>query len=341
MGATYIIRPSKNIFLLQSAPTLFAQEYVLEFQNCFDRALVVPFEEIETILHEDLRKTIESVYEYVDPTPLASASIAQVHGARLRGSQEDVVIKVLKPRIEDVLVADLNFVYVAARILEFLNPELSRTSLVGIVKDIQESMLEEVDFKKEAANIKYFRRYLEIVGLERHTTTPKVYHHCSTRRVLTMERLYGVPLTDLDSISSFVFSSETSLITALNVWFGSLLGCETIHADVHAGNLCVLRDGRIGFLYFGIVGRISPKTWAAMDVFLASIATEEYEPMASSLIAMDATGKDDDDVKAFARDLEKIFSSIQASTLTLQYFRFMSTKVLVVNCDVLITSTFY
>ncbi|KAK9189698.1 hypothetical protein WN943_018297 [Citrus x changshan-huyou] len=308
MGATYI----KLGQFIASSPTLFPPEYVEEFQNCFDRTPAVPFGEIKRTLLEDLGRPIESVYEYVDPTPIASASVAQVHGARLRGSQDDVVIKVLKPGIEDVLVADLNFVYVVARILEFLNPELSRTSMVGIVKDIRESMLEEVDFKKEAANIESFRRYLEAMGLTRQATAPKVYQHCSTRRVLTMERLYGVPLTDLDSISSLVSSPENSLITALNVWFGSLLACETFHADVHAGNLWLLRDGRIGFLDFGIVGRISPKTWAAMDLFLASIATEEYESMASALIEMGATDKDID-AKAFARDLEKIFSSIQAS----------------------------
>lgn len=79
-------------------------------------------------------------------------------------------------------------------------------------------MLEEVDFQKEARNIESFRRYLEGMGLTRQATAPRVYHHCSTKRVLTMERLYGVPLTDLDSISSFVSSPETSLITALNVW---------------------------------------------------------------------------------------------------------------------------
>ncbi|GAY53927.1 hypothetical protein CUMW_152700 [Citrus unshiu] len=233
MGATYI----KLGQFIASSPTLFPPEYVEEFQNCFDRTPAVPFGEIKRTLLEDLGRPIESVYEYVDPTPIASASVAQVHGARLRGSQDDVVIKVLKPGIEDVLVADLNFVYVVARILEFLNPELSRTSMVGIVKDIRESMLEEVDFKKEAANIESFRRYLEAMGLTRQATAPKVYQHCSTRRVLTMERLYGVPLTDLDSISSLVSSPENSLITALNVWFGSLLACETFHADVHAGNL--------------------------------------------------------------------------------------------------------
>ncbi|XP_059627881.1 uncharacterized aarF domain-containing protein kinase At5g05200, chloroplastic isoform X2 [Cornus florida] len=306
MGATYI----KLGQFIASAPTLFPSEYVQEFQYCFDRAPTVPFEEIQRILREELGGPIDAVFEYVDPTPIASASIAQVHGAKLRGSQEDVVIKVLKPGIEDILVADLNFVYIVARILEFLNPELNRASLVGIVKDIRESMLEEVDFNKEAANIESFRRYLEAMGLTRQATAPKVYRQCSTQRVLTMERLYGVPLTDLDSINSLVSSPEASLITALNVWFGSLLACETFHADVHAGNLWLLRDGRIGFLDFGIVGRISPTTWAAMEVFLASIATEEYESMASSLIEMGATNKNVD-TKAFARDLEKIFSSIQ------------------------------
>ncbi|KAF4362859.1 hypothetical protein G4B88_014196 [Cannabis sativa] len=293
MGATYI----KLGQFIASAPTLFPPEYVQEFQNCFDRAPSVPFDEIKKILSEELGRPIESVYEYVDPIPIASASIAQVHGAKLRGSREDVVIKVLKPGIEDILVADLNFVYVVARLLEFVNPELSRTSLAGIVQDIRQSMLEEVDFQKEAANIESFRRYLEAMGLTQQATAPKVYYQCSTRRVLTMQRLYGVPLTDLDTISSLVTSPETSLITALNVWFGSLLACESFHADVHAGNLWLLRDGRIGFLDFGIVGRIAPKTWAAMEVFLSSIATEEYESMASALIEMGATNTDDLDTE--------------------------------------------
>ncbi|XP_038980827.1 uncharacterized aarF domain-containing protein kinase At5g05200, chloroplastic [Phoenix dactylifera] len=306
MGATYI----KLGQFIASAPTLFPADYIQEFQNCFDRAPPVPFNEIEAILREELQRPLDSVYEYIDPVPIASASIAQVHGARLKSSQQEVVIKVLKPGIEDILVADLNFVYVVARILEFVNPELQRTSLVGIVKDIKESMLEEVDFRKEAVNIESFRRYLENMGLERQAKAPMVYRHCSTRRVLTMERLYGVPLTDLDSIRSLVPDPEMTLVTALNVWFGSLIACETFHADVHAGNLWLLRDGRIGFLDFGIVGQISPKTWAAMEIFLESFATEDYEAMASSLIQMGAT-EEDVDVKAFARDLEKLFSSIQ------------------------------
>ncbi|KAM0910768.1 hypothetical protein ACQ4PT_013909 [Festuca glaucescens] len=306
MGATYI----KLGQFIASAPTFFPPEYVEEFQNCFDRAPPVPYNEIESILLEELQRPLDSVYEYIDPVPIASASIAQVHGARLKSSQKDVVIKVLKPGIEDTLVADLNFIYVVARVLEFLSPELERTSLVAIIKDIKESMLEEVDFRKEAVNMEAFQRYIEAMGFDRQAKSPFVYRHCSTKRVLTMERLYGVPLTDLDSIRSLVPDPELTLVTALNVWFGSLISCESFHADVHAGNLWLLRDGRVGFIDFGIVGRISPSTWAAMEIFLASFATEDYKAMASALSEMGATGNDID-VDSFAKDLQKIFSSLQ------------------------------
>jgi predicted unusual protein kinase regulating ubiquinone biosynthesis (AarF/ABC1/UbiB family) len=80
-------------------------------------------------------------------------------------------------------------------------------------------MLEEVDFRKEAVNMEAFQRYIEAMGFDRQAKSPFVYQHCSTKRVLTMERLYGVPLTDLDSIRSLVPDPELTLVTALNVWY--------------------------------------------------------------------------------------------------------------------------
>ncbi|KAH7282555.1 hypothetical protein KP509_35G036400 [Ceratopteris richardii] len=306
LGATYI----KLGQFIASAPTLFPEEYVKEFQNCLDKTPPVPFDQIKDIIREDLGRPLEEVYDYVDPVPLASASVAQVHAARLKGSMKDVVVKVLKPGVGDTLIADLNFLYVAARILEFLNPQISRTSLVGIVGDIRASMLEEVDFRKEAINIESFRKYIDSAGLSSQATAPLVYRHCSTRRVLTMERFYGVPLTDLDSIKSLVVNPEVTLITALNVWFGSLLACESFHADVHAGNLLVLKDGRVGFIDFGIVGRISPSTWQAIETFLTSVGNGQYNAMAAALVQMGATDAKVD-VPKFARDLEKIFTAVQ------------------------------
>ncbi|MCO5549996.1 hypothetical protein L7F22_003473 [Adiantum nelumboides] len=241
---------------------------------------------------------------------MSVTGIDWVHVARLRGSMKDVVVKVLKPGVGDTLTADLNFLYIAARVLEFLNPQISRASLVGIVGDIRASMLEEVDFQKEALNIEAFRKYIDTAGLSSQATAPQVFRHCSTKRVLTMERLYGVPLTDLNSISSLVANPEVTLITALNVWFGSLLACESFHADVHAGNLLVLKDGRVAFIDFGIVGRISPATWEAIETFLTSIGSGQYNAMAAALVQMGATDGTVD-VSKFAKDLEKIFTAVQ------------------------------
>ena len=96
------------------------------------------------------------MFATIDPVPLASASVAQVHRATLLKSDKQVVVKVLKPNVEDTLKADLSFVLIVSKVLQFLNPELSRTSLVDIVGDIRESMLEETDFRKEAANVDAF-----------------------------------------------------------------------------------------------------------------------------------------------------------------------------------------
>lgn len=309
LGATYI----KLGQFIASAPSLFPPEYVSEFQSCLDKTPPVPFDVVQRILREELKRPIEDVFEWIDSKPLASASIAQVHAARLKGSGLSVVVKVVKPGVADTLATDLNFVYVCARVLEFLNPSVERTSLVGIVSDIRSSMLDEVDLTKEAANIASFSKYLDSQpALRSLATAPRVHTHASSRRVLTMERFNGVPLTDLEALRGIVPNPEATLIAALNVWFGSLFACDTFHADVHAGNLLVLEDGRVAFIDFGIVGRVSPDTWASLAAFLASIGSADYRSMASALVGMGATADSSKiDLTAFAADLENLFEAVE------------------------------
>eukprot|EP01023_Acetabularia_acetabulum_P016782 TRINITY_DN1830_c0_g1_i1.p1 TRINITY_DN1830_c0_g1~~TRINITY_DN1830_c0_g1_i1.p1 ORF type:complete len:517 (+),score=87.07 TRINITY_DN1830_c0_g1_i1:106-1656(+) len=306
MGATYI----KLGQFIASSPTLFPEQYVLEFQKCLDKTDPVPFKGIRQTIQDNLDRPMESIFSFVDPTPLASASVAQVHTAVLRDSGKDVVLKVLKPGVEDILTADLNFIYVFSKILEFINPELTRISLSAIIGDIKHSMMEEVDFRKEAANLMEFQNYLDAAGLNQVATSPFVYRQFSGKKLLTMDRLEGVPLTDLNSIRQITNKDpETILINALNTWFGSLLACETFHADVHAGNLLVLKNGKVGFIDFGIVGRISPVTWQSLQAFVGALATLDYNTMARALVTMGATDQDVD-IDAFARDLEALFREV-------------------------------
>ena len=303
LGATYI----KLGQFIASSPTFFPKEYVEEFQGCLDRTPNLPYRVIRKIIEEELGRPLDEVFTDIDPVALASASIAQVHVARLI-SGEEVVIKVQKPGVRDILLTDLNFLYVSARILETLAPKLSWTSLSAIVDEIQRTMMEECDFIKEANNLEVFRQFLHDTH-NTDATVPKVYEQCSSRRILVMERFHGVPLTDLDSIRGYTDDPEGTLITAMNTWFSSLTQCEFFHADVHAGNLMVLRDGRVGFIDFGIVGRIAPDTWQAVNDFIQTVMVGNFDGMADAMIRIGVT-RHAVEASLLANDLRTLYSKM-------------------------------
>merc|ERR1711865_1282095 len=177
----------------------FPKEYVLEFQKLLDQTEPLEWRVIKRVIEDELGPLNES-FVYVDTKPLASASIAQVHAAKLN-TGEDVVIKVQRPGIDASLKADLSFVLVASKILEFLQPDWERTSLSGVVGDIRSSMLEELDFQKEARNTIEFRRYLQENNLLHEATAPRVYLEYTTKKIFTMEKLNGVSMLDEETIS--------------------------------------------------------------------------------------------------------------------------------------------
>lgn len=304
LGATYI----KLGQFIASSPTFFPKEYIDEFQLCLDKTKPIPFEEIKRILVEELGPDFDrKIFSHIEESPLASASIAQVHAAKLV-SGEDVVIKVQKPGVRNVLLTDLNFLYVAAKIIETIAPKISWTSLSGIIEEIQRTMVEECDFYKEANNLIEFQKFLDDSG-NRDVVVPKVYFQASAMRVLTMERFYGVPLTDLETIRKYCSDPETTLVTAMNTWFASLTQCNFFHADVHAGNLMVLRDGRIGFIDFGIVGRIGEGTWKGVSDFITAIMMGNFHGMADALSRIGIT-KREVDVDAFSEDIKSLYSKM-------------------------------
>jgi len=220
------------------------------------------------------------------------------------------VIKVQKPSIDESLKADLSFIYVASRVLEFVQPDFERTSLSAIAGDIRTSMLEELDFEKEATNLEEFRVFLRENGLMDVATAPKVYREYTTKKIMVMERLNGVSMLDAEKISEITNSNpETTIITALNVWTTSVMTMPWFHADVHAGNLLVLRDGRVGFIDFGIVGRVSEKTFKAVNELSGALALGDYKGMAKALCNMGATD-DEVDIEKFASDIERVMMNL-------------------------------
>jgi len=267
---------------------------------------------IKGVIEKELGdRPISTAFASVDPVPLASASIAQVHRATLK-TGESVVIKVQKPRIDESLKADLSFIYVASRVLEFLQPDFERTSISAIAGDVRSSMLEELDFEKEAGNVEEFRDFLRDEGLVDIATAPRIYREFTTKKIMTMEFLDGVSMLDVDSISKITDSNpETTIVRALNVWTTSVTTMPFFHADVHAGNLLVLPDGRVGFIDFGIVGRVGDKVFTAVSDLSGALAAGDYRGMAEALCNMGAADEKVD-LDSFGADIEKALVNLNS-----------------------------
>lgn len=304
LGSTYI----KLGQFIASTPSLFPREYVEEFQGCLDQTPTLPFSYIQGVLASEFEgQDLSQIFSYIDEKPLASASIAQVHAAKLT-TGEDVVIKVQKPGVETILYTDLNVVHWAAKLLERAVPKIKFAALSDIVDEIKTRMVREVDFIEEAQNLDDFIEYLNI-SQNQAATAPKVYHQFSTRRVLTMQRLYGVSLTDFSVVKQYAKDPSQVLITAMNTWFGSLMLCKSFHADLHAGNLMLLEDGRIGFIDFGIVGQLKPEVWTACIAFMDALQKTDYQAMAENMLKMGMT-HNKVDVQVLAQDLERLFNGV-------------------------------
>ena len=304
LGATYI----KFGQFIASSPSIFPKEYVDEFQQLLDQTTPIPFRTIQRIIEDDLGQPLAEVYSEFDPQPLASASIAQVHAATLV-SGEDVVVKVQKPGVLAVITVDLHTLFVLVRLLEFMIPDVDRDAMTGIVAEMYQAMIDECDFIKEAGYLDGFREFLSTACI--HTVVaPETYHGASGSRVLTMERFYGCSLTDKEALNQLDTDPAASLFEALNVWFASLMGCDFFHADLHSGNMLLLEDGRVGFIDFGMVGRVSSESWQAVFKLFTGLSEQNYPMIAQAMLAVGMTRDNINEVQ-LACNIEQVFKAME------------------------------
>ena len=310
LGTTYI----KIGQFIASTPSLFPREYVRAFQDCLDQTTPLSFDYIEQVLKEELAldgQTLTDKFAFIDPMPLASASIAQVHAARLHNGDE-VVLKVQKPNVETIMQTDLGVLYGVTKLLELLMPSMKFASIAPIIDEIRLRMLAETDFIAEAQNIRDFQQFLNVSGNTK-VVAPRVYDELTTKRVLTMSRLRGVSMVDEVVMRQYCDDPAQVMADTLNTWFASLMLCNSFHADLHAGNLMLLTDGRIGFIDFGIVGKLKPESWRACMGMMQALQSSDYKAMAHHMIDMEMThDRSQVDVSALGADLERMMKTIMA-----------------------------
>ncbi|HET8617474.1 MAG TPA: AarF/UbiB family protein [Acidimicrobiales bacterium] len=258
LGPTYI----KLGQIISSGEGIFPAELVGEFKLCRDRVPAEPFRVVREVVEADLGRPLDEVFRWVDRTPLAAASIAQVHAATLR-TGEPVVVKVQRPTVARLVRDDL-------RVMAWLAPKLvgripiaALANPPALVELFAETITEELDFRLEAENMLDVARAFAELG-QRHYVIPRPHPSLVTRRVLVMERLDGFRFDDVVGMQGAGVDTEAVVRAGM---VGSIEGAlihGIFHGDLHGGNLFVLPDGRTALLDFGITGRLDETKRMAM-----------------------------------------------------------------------------
>ncbi len=255
-----------------------------------DKAEPVPWEVVRARIEAELGGPLDTLFRSVDPSPLGTASLGQVHAAVLPDGTE-VVVKVLHQGVEDAVASDLGALknlLVSGRVLR-----RSKEEIDAWFQEIQARLDEEVDYEVEARNLEDFRRVLQN---DPDVVVPRVHRGWTTRRVLTMERLHGKPLPAFVQTGS-PEAKQRAGVALGRVFFDLYYGHRMIHADPHPGNYLFQADGKIGLLDFGCV-RYFDLEWVA-DYGACAIYTrrDQREPMMRHAVRLGALTERDADAE--------------------------------------------
>jgi ubiquinone biosynthesis protein len=309
LGPTYI----KLGQILSSGEGIFPEELVSEFRLCRDQVPAEPFSTVRRIVEEDLGRPLEQLFAVFEVTPLAAASVAQVHAARLV-TGEQVVVKVQRPSVARLVRHDLAIMSWIAPLLVGRIPVAALANPPALVEVFGETIVEELDFRLEAQNMLDVAAVLAETG-QRALVVPRPHPTLVTPRVLVMERLDGFAWGNVEAMRAAGVDTAAVIHAGMIAFLEGALLYGVFHGDLHGGNLFVRHDARVALLDFGITGRLdSQQRLALLRLIVAGSANDirgEVEAI-RDLGALPAAT----DIDAVIRDLGLDKPPVDPTTLT-------------------------
>jgi len=228
--------------------------YVEELRNLHDRVPPFPTPEVRKRIQTELKQSLETIFDSFEVEPLAAASLGQVHRARYRG--QDVIVKVLRPGVEELVATDIRVVQNLIFVLEqFIDHHIIRSTRT-IIEEFSRVIAEEMDFDHEADNVE---RFGELFRDSDFVIIPRVYREVTTTRVLVMEFFEGFRVTEVDEILRHNVDTKRMIENLIAFYGDQLLVHGFFHADPHPGNILIRADSRIVLIDYGMVLEITPE----------------------------------------------------------------------------------
>ncbi|MDA0215821.1 MAG: AarF/ABC1/UbiB kinase family protein [Cyanobacteria bacterium] len=247
----------------------------------FDSALAM------ACIEDDLGAPVLEIYEQLDAEPISAASLGQVHKGVLKGGQV-VAVKVQRPGLREQITLDL---YIVRNIAAWLNQNvgLIRSDLVALIDELGKRVFEEMDYCNEAANAERF------AALHTHNpriAVPRIYHQATSRRVLTMEWIEGVKLTNLEAVRGIGVDPDEMVNIGVNCSLQQLLEHGFFHADPHPGNLLALSDGRLAYLDFGMMSEVSRESRTGLIQAVVHLVNRNFGKLSKDFVSLGFLAED-------------------------------------------------
>jgi len=297
LGPTFV----KLAQIMSNRPDMLPEPLIKEFEKLQDKVPPFSYQEVRRIIKEESGLELEEIYAEFNVEPLASASIGQVHMAKLHNGDK-VVVKIQRPEAQEAIERDLT---ILADIVRRADRYLKRQGVLNagdVVRVFERSMTRELDYSNEARNIQKFRT---LYANNPNLYIPKVYKEYSSRRMLTMEFADGCKITNVEQLKAWGLNPQKLVELGMGIYLEMIFEQGSFHADPHPGNVLVNSKGKIVLIDFGMVGHLMRRDKYNFSMVFISIAQQDARAAAEALRKL-AIEENITDNRAFEYDIQEL-----------------------------------
>ena len=296
--------------MLSTRPDILPPNFITEFENLQNRVAPMPTEVARKIIESELKKPISEIFSSFNDQPLAAASLAQVHRATIKG--DEVVVKVQRPNITQIIEVDLEIMQALAALMERYVPGVYFINPVGLVREFSENIIKELDFRVESDNM---QRYAKNFSDTTWVHVPKSYpeNYC-TKLVLVMEYIEGIPVSDIDRLKNEGYDLCLIAKRGANIGLRSALEFGFFHADPHPGNLVIMPGNVICLLDYGMMGSLSKSYRERLGKMVYYIVNDDEKRTARTLLGL-MESRDTVDAETLETEVSNIIQQYAHLTL--------------------------
>lgn len=269
--------------ILSTRPDLIPLEYVQEFSKLQDDVPSFPYDEVKEMIKSETGRFPEEIFRSFDKTPIAAASMGQVHRATLKDTEEEVAVKVQRPNIQQIIEVDVEIMAHLASLMERHVAEMEAIHPTKVVNEFAHSIEEELDYTLEASHVEHFaRQFLD----DETIYVPKVYRDLTTQRILVMEFIDGIKASDLDRLKRDGYDLKEIASRGADSILKQISVYGFYHADPHPGNIFLLPNNVICFIDFGMMGRISLQEREDFTDFVERLINKDENKIVHALLKL-------------------------------------------------------